>query len=101
LETTTLTSGVQRKPTESDWSVNWRDSDIGWCLKRYLNLRRRRASLKRIFTPVRGRYSAQSISRNLHGLSLWEQRMAYSHALELIAKHKIWEERVNIHCGEK
>jgi hypothetical protein len=27
--------------------------------------------------------------------------MAYFPALELIAKHKIWEERINIHCGER
>jgi hypothetical protein len=26
--------------------------------------------------------------------------MAYFPALELLAKHRIWEERVNIHCGE-
>jgi hypothetical protein len=51
LEKTTLTGGVQRKPTESVWSVNWRDSVIGSCSNRYLNLRRR-ASLDRIFTPV-------------------------------------------------
>jgi hypothetical protein len=28
----------------------------------------------------------------LHSLLLWERRMAYFSALELIAKHKIWEQ---------
>jgi hypothetical protein len=28
----------------------------------------------------------------LHGMPLWERRMAYFPALELIAQHKIWEQ---------
>jgi hypothetical protein len=28
----------------------------------------------------------------LHSLPLWEQRMAYFPALEVIAKHKIWKQ---------
>ena len=47
------------------------------------------------------RNSQKSISTNLHSLPLRERRMAYFPALELSAKHSIWEERVNIHCGEK
>jgi hypothetical protein len=33
--------------------------------------------------------SQKSISKILHSLPLWERRMAYFFALELIAKHKI------------
>ena len=36
--------------------------------------------------------SQKSISPILHSLPLWERRMAYFPALELIAKHKIWEQ---------
>jgi hypothetical protein len=35
--------------------------------------------------------SPKSISTILHSLPPWERRMAYFPALELIAKHKIWE----------
>jgi NADH:ubiquinone oxidoreductase subunit E len=45
--------------------------------------------------------SHKSISRILNSLPLWEQRMAYLPALELIAKYKIWEERATIHCAER
>jgi hypothetical protein len=47
------------------------------------------------------RISQKSISTNLHSLPLWERRMAYFPALVLSDKHKIWEERINIHCGER
>jgi hypothetical protein len=36
----------------------------------------------------------------LHSLPLWERRMAYFPALELIAKHEKWEQGVNIHRSE-
>ena len=45
--------------------------------------------------------SRKSISTILHRQPLLERRIAYFPALELIAKHKIWEDRVNIHCGER
>ena len=35
--------------------------------------------------------SPKSISTIPHSLPPWERRMAYFPALELIAKHKIWE----------
>ena len=34
--------------------------------------------------------SQKSGSTILHSLPLWERRMAYFPALEIIAKHKIW-----------
>jgi hypothetical protein len=37
-------------------------------------------------------YSRKSISTILHSLPLWERRMAYFPALELIAKHKTREQ---------
>jgi hypothetical protein len=40
--------------------------------------------------------SQKSISRIVHGLPLWEQRMAYGPTLELIAKHKVWEQCSNV-----
>jgi hypothetical protein len=36
--------------------------------------------------------SRNSTYRILHRLPLWERRIAYFTALELIAKHKIWEQ---------
>jgi hypothetical protein len=36
----------------------------------------------------------------LHGMPVWERTMAYLPALELLAKHKILEEWINIRCGE-
>jgi hypothetical protein len=36
--------------------------------------------------------SQKSTYRTLHSLPLWEQMMAYFYALELVAKHKIWQE---------
>ena len=36
--------------------------------------------------------SQKSISTILHGLPLWERRMAYFPALELVAKHKLLEQ---------
>jgi hypothetical protein len=36
--------------------------------------------------------SPKCISTILHSLPLWEQRMAYFHALESIARHKLWEQ---------
>jgi hypothetical protein len=37
----------------------------------------------------------------LYGMPLWERRMANFPALELIAKHEIWEQRIYIRCGER
>jgi hypothetical protein len=50
------------------------------------------ASDQRRYSPkcVEGN-SPKSTYRMLHGMPLWERRMAYFPALELIAKHKIWE----------
>ena len=36
--------------------------------------------------------SQKSTYRMLHSLPLWEQMMSYFYALELVAKHKIWQE---------
>jgi hypothetical protein len=36
--------------------------------------------------------SQKSTYRMLHSLPLWERRMAYFSILELIARHKIWEQ---------
>ena len=45
--------------------------------------------------------SQKSTYRMLYGMPLWERRMAYFPALELIAKHEIWEQGVNIHRSER
>jgi hypothetical protein len=37
-------------------------------------------------------YSPKSTYRMLHSLPLWERRMAYFPAMELIAKHKIMKQ---------
>jgi hypothetical protein len=34
-------------------------------------------------------------------MPLWERRMVYFSILELIAKHKIMGQCINIHCGER
>jgi hypothetical protein len=49
---------------------------------------------------VEGEFS-EATYRMLYGMPLWERRMAYFPALELIAKHKIWEQRINIRCTER
>jgi hypothetical protein len=52
--------------------------------------------------PSAWKWNSQKFTyRMLHSLPLWEQRMAYFHALELTAKHKIMEQRVYIHYGER
>jgi hypothetical protein len=45
--------------------------------------------------------SQKSISTILHSQNLWERGMAQFPALELIAKHKIGEKLIDIHCGER
>lgn len=46
-----------------------------------------------LFSELRGKgYSPKSTYTLLYGMLLWERRMAYFHALKLIAKHKIWEQ---------
>jgi len=36
--------------------------------------------------------SPKCITTILHSLPLWERRMAHSPALQLVTKHKIWEQ---------
>ena len=45
--------------------------------------------------------STKSISTILHSLPLWERRMTYFPALELIAQHKLLEQRLFMHCRER
>jgi hypothetical protein len=61
----------------------------------------KRNTAKQAYAPecVEGEFS-EVHTTILHGLPLWERRMAYFPALELIAKHKIWQQRINIHSGE-
>jgi hypothetical protein len=47
----------------------------------------------RFIHPIAGKGNSQkSISTILHRLPLWERSMAYFSALELVARHTIWEQ---------